>query len=70
MTTTEAIQIIYQQTLKTVGPDKAPATFSITLASLIYDLEQTNSFSPTNLQKAIEDEAELCLKCAAQESVA
>jgi hypothetical protein len=70
MKTSKAIKIIFDQTVKSVGKDKAPSAFSVTLSSIAYDLNEAGTFTPEAFEKAIQEEAELCLKCTNNEDVA
>lgn len=63
MTTSEALKIIYDTTVKAVGKDKAPSYVSTTLSSILFDLNQSGPISSDKIEEAIQEEAKLCLNC-------
>lgn len=67
MTTGEALKIIYDMTVETVGKEKAPAYISTTLSSILFDLNESGTVSPERIEEAIREEAKLCLRCSKKE---
>lgn len=68
MTTSEALSIIYDMTVKTVGKDRAPTYISTTLSSILFDLSESGTVSSERIEEAIQEEAKLCLKCLNKEA--
>lgn len=63
MTTSEALEIIYDTTVKTVGKDKATEYVSITLSSILFELNESGAVTSKQIEEAIQEEARLCLRC-------
>ena len=62
MKTSKALNTIYEQASKKLGPDQARKYLITVFSNIIFDLEQDDDLSAEMIEKKIKEEAEFILR--------